>query len=67
MEILVNNKPHQFENAPSIEQLMTTLDIQIKKGIAIAVNDTIIHKEEWTQYQLVHQDKILIITATQGG
>lgn len=36
-------------------------------GIAIAVNDEVVSKKNWTTTILNEKDKILIITATQGG
>jgi len=36
-------------------------------GIAIAVNDTVVSKKNWNTISLNERDKILIITATQGG
>ena len=37
------------------------------KGIAIAVNQTVISKSEWSKTQLKENDNIAIIKATQGG
>lgn len=36
-------------------------------GIALAVNETVIPKNEWEKFQLQDNDKVLIIKATQGG
>ena len=36
-------------------------------GIAIAVNDQVITRGNWEQFQLNENDKITIIKATQGG
>lgn len=38
-----------------------------KKGIAIAVNDEVVGKDEWDVFELKENDTVLIITATQGG
>ena len=38
-----------------------------QSGIAIAVNNEVISKNDWREYMLQENDKILIITATQGG
>jgi sulfur carrier protein len=37
------------------------------KGIALAVNDAVIPKSEWGQCSLQSGDRILAISATQGG
>jgi sulfur carrier protein len=36
-------------------------------GIAVAVNDLIIKKNEWIFYELKENDNIELITAMQGG
>ena len=38
-----------------------------KKGIAVAVNNVVIPKTSWADYQLKNMDKVLIIKASQGG
>ncbi|MEO8759802.1 MAG: sulfur carrier protein ThiS [Bacteroidia bacterium] len=38
-----------------------------QKGIAVAVNNTVIPKTEWATKILNENDKITIIKATQGG
>ena len=47
--------------------LLTKLDKSTKTGIAIAVNNQVISKANWQQILLKDQDKVTIITATQGG
>jgi len=37
------------------------------EGIAIAINDEVIPKAMWGNIELNENDKILVITATQGG
>ena len=36
-------------------------------GIAVAVNEEILPRADWHEYQVKENDNILIITATQGG
>ena len=38
-----------------------------KKGIAVAVNEDVVSRNEWDKYVLKDNDKILVIKATQGG
>lgn len=37
------------------------------KGIAVAINEVVIPREKWSQTNVLDNDKILIIKATQGG
>ncbi|HIP36657.1 MAG TPA: sulfur carrier protein ThiS [Crocinitomix sp.] len=67
MEITLNN---QIINVPEHECLETVLKLNKllnKKGIAVAINNTVIPKSNWRNTGLKDKDKILIITATAGG
>lgn len=37
------------------------------RGIAIAINDSVISKSRWTEHELQDGDRIEIVRATQGG
>jgi len=37
------------------------------KGIAVAVNDNIVPDSQWASFALHDGDKILVVTAAQGG
>lgn len=67
MEIHVNDKPHQIAEATTIQALLHQLNLPSQQGIAVAINQEIIPKADWEQIQLHAQDKVMIITATQGG
>jgi len=62
----VNNTVHSFNTPTSLQDLLTQLNIS-DKGIAVAINNQIISKNDWDQRQLSHDENILIIRATQGG
>ena len=66
MNLLVNNEPKQF-SGKNISELIHLLNIPTTNGIAFAVNEKVIPKNEWEKFQLKDNDKILIIKATQGG
>lgn len=57
MEIEENFNLHQL-----LQKINTTLD-----GIAVAINNTIISKDQWETRSLSQDDNVLIIQATQGG
>ncbi len=67
MEIFINNKQHNIKEQSTIKDLLLQLDITQTKGIAIAINNLVIPKEQWEQHTIVEADKVIIITATQGG
>ena len=66
MDILVNNRPVSLCDGATISQLLKTLDI-IVRGVAVAVDDTIIPKIQWNNYRLVPQNNVTVIQATAGG
>jgi len=37
------------------------------KGIAVAVNNQVVSKTAWVDFELKENDKILVIKASQGG
>ena len=51
MNITVNNNTQNLDDASSIERMVNQLGIE-SKGIAIAVNQTVISKSEWSKSQL---------------
>jgi len=68
MELTINNQTKIF--AQSALTIQALLDIEApakQKGIAVAVNNSVIPKTDWDNYTLSPSDQILIISATQGG
>ncbi|MBA3663999.1 MAG: sulfur carrier protein ThiS [Bacteroidetes bacterium] len=66
MEITVNNELKTISE-PLLDALITDLLGDKTKGIAIAVNQTIVPKDKWPHTLLKEKDAVLIIKATQGG
>lgn len=67
MQVLVNNIAKTTSTNQNITGLLEELAINAQKGAAIAINNVVIRKDEWSTYQLNENDKIIIIKATQGG
>nr|MDT0252653.1 sulfur carrier protein ThiS [Endozoicomonas sp.] len=66
MQIKVNNQPMVVETALSLDALLKQLN-HLEKGVALAVNRTIISRSQWDSYQLNDGDNITLIKATAGG
>lgn len=64
--VKVNQEEHQVLENVTILTLVADLNIAVN-GIAIAINQNIIKKEDWGKQLLQNNDNILIIKATQGG
>jgi sulfur carrier protein len=67
IELLVNSESHQYTQEVSLQKLLDDMSLKSQKGIAVAVNEMVIPKQDWENYVLNHQDKIIVIQATQGG
>jgi len=64
--VTVNDQVYSFPPDLDINQLLKELDIS-PKGIAVAVENQIISKNNWSQHRLLEDSRVLIIKATQGG
>lgn len=66
MNVTVNGEEYTFADRPSLLDVLERLDLE-PRGIAIAVNDELVTSEEWPNYLVRNDDKLLIVTASQGG
>jgi sulfur carrier protein len=67
MTVYINDKEVLLpEKTASISELLKIQKIS-ENGIAVAVNNTVISKSKWATTHINNNDKIIIITATQGG
>ena len=67
MNITVNQQAYQVTDECNIEQMLGIVLSQPAKGLAVAINQTIVPKANWQQHLLNPGDQIIIIKATQGG
>jgi len=65
MNLIINGEQQQTK-ASTIHDLLQELSISFE-GIAVAVNEEVVSKMDWTRHSLNKNDSVLIITATQGG
>lgn len=67
MEIYINNQPKNFEPGASVQEVVDLWAGEKQKGIAVAINNTVVPKANWKDHLLQDRDRILLIKATQGG
>jgi len=67
MNIKINNTDFSFEDRLSLLLLVENQQLKNSKGIAIAVNNKVVPKNNWDNYELKDNDSVTIIRATQGG
>lgn len=66
MNIRVNNIQKEISENTSVEALLEQLN-HTQNGIAVAINEEIVLKDNWSYSNLSENDDVLIIQATQGG
>ncbi|NRR90365.1 sulfur carrier protein ThiS [Winogradskyella undariae] len=64
--IKVNQEDHYILENITLQEFVENLKIQTN-GIAIAINNTVVKKTDWSSRLLHNNDDILIIKSTQGG
>lgn len=67
MEVFINNSSSTISEESSLFRLLELNDLQEKKGIAVAVNNNVVPRSQWTSHVLCAGDKVTVIKATQGG
>lgn len=66
MEITVNSETKIIQNE-SLSVLINDILGEKTKGIAVAINQSVVPKTDWDKTSLKANDNVLIIKATQGG
>jgi len=67
MHIFVNNEKRDVTDLKTLSELLESVHLNLSKGIAVAINNQVVAKGEWSKALLKENDKITIIRATQGG
>jgi len=67
MNIYVNSKLQELPESAKITDALQSLNITARSGIAIAINNSVIPKTEWSTHSLQADDQLTLIKATQGG
>lgn len=67
MEITVNNQLFQVNEESTLSTLLSTIVHIPESGIAIAVNQLVVSKSQWSIHLLQSGDQVVLIKATQGG
>lgn len=65
--VYVNTKPCTLTKDATLIAALEQNGVHSQKGIAVAVNNTVVPRAEWQNKVLNESDKITVIKATQGG
>jgi sulfur carrier protein len=66
MKVMINGRDHSFPSAPSVDDLVSSL-VAARRGVAVAVNGTVVPRSSWTEVALADGDTVEVLTAAQGG
>lgn len=67
MTVSVNGKLMELSDEITLSLALREVGITSFSGVAIAINNHILKKEEWDSQKLKPQDIIVMIRASQGG
>ena len=67
MEVFINQQSYLLPENSTLAAVPDLLGILSPQGFALAVNNQVIPKDNWTGFELQKNDHILLIRATQGG
>jgi len=68
MRIFVNEKAVEIGGNTNLIDVLEKVDVQPdRRGIAVAVNDRVVRRVDWTDHRVEAGDRIEVIQATQGG
>jgi sulfur carrier protein len=65
--IYINDMPYALGENNTLLKVFEENNIPLPKGIAVAVNTTVVPRLKWESFIINENDRILIIKATQGG
>jgi len=66
MRIQFNDEPMECPDHLTLANLLTQLSL-MKPGVALAINHTIVPREQWEAHWLHEGDQILLFQAIAGG
>ncbi|HEY0535761.1 MAG TPA: sulfur carrier protein ThiS [Actinoplanes sp.] len=55
-----------MSSALSVDDLVASL-VAARRGVAVAVNGTVVPRSTWTEVALADGDTVEVLTAAQGG
>ena len=67
ISVRVNDAPRTFASPLTLQEALQQIGIAERKGVAVAINDSVVPRREWSARPLNDGERLLIIQATQGG
>lgn len=66
MKITLNNREYDLDGPVTLAEFVEGRGLP-REGIAVAVNDTIVPRDNWQTRRLADGDRLIIIKAVCGG
>ncbi|MGY0219366.1 sulfur carrier protein ThiS [Endozoicomonadaceae bacterium StTr2] len=66
MQVIINSKAVTLPDSAPVSLMLETLQTA-QEGVAVAVNQAIVSRSEWSDYILSEGDQVMLIKATAGG
>jgi sulfur carrier protein len=66
VRLKVNGRDRSYSSLLSVDDLVTSL-VPARRGVAVAVNGTVVPRSSWTEVALADGDTVEVLSAAQGG
>lgn len=68
-QVTVNGEEYDLPAGSSLRDVLRRVDVDpaSARGVAVAINEEVVRKEEWSDVTVRAGDRIEVVTATQGG
>lgn len=69
MKLMINGEERSFDSreVADVEGLLKILGVSKTRGVAVALNDEVVRRNDWGRARLSEGDRVEVIRATQGG
>ncbi|MCJ8165137.1 sulfur carrier protein ThiS [Pontibacter sp. E15-1] len=67
MTIFLNNHERELSEPATVTAVLQLLELPHSRGLAIAINNEVLPRDQWPTHQLRPNDRLTLIRATQGG
>lgn len=65
--IVVNGEHAIVPESTTVEELLALRGLLMPNGIAVAVNNVVLRRQNWRVHELHAGDSVVLLTAVQGG
>jgi sulfur carrier protein len=66
MRVNINGDTDEVPDDATVDDVVTQLG-KGRRGLAVAVNDEVVSRSQWSTTRLAENDRVEILTAAQGG